>query len=496
MACTNNIRLRCCGDPSIIIEPCSGPYFGTFLTGSIYFDSNNICWEALTTAETRTSNYAFNPGNDGVVFTEYLGGTCIDCLNDYPSGVCPLADITPTPTTTETMTPTPTSTPSANLDCFNIELDSIFSVPSLDCPSNLNSEFLYTITFTGGNVTQDVIVYYEYTVSDPCIPSFQTLTGSTTIFSGTSLSFIFLYETWVDCGAPFFCQPYIEGSPVIVGSSVPCSSLQVTPTPTPSVTSTPTPTYVPDCALAGTMSIPPTPTPTPTIPVTPTRTPTMTPTRTPTSTVVTYPITITQPAGEFGTLCPSSISGWDVDVYAILYYITANGLPAEKLVTFGPGSGPFQSPQIGDAKQGTVATVRSFVKDQSVSPFQYCNKIYQSYVSEGGSDLALSPLLIQNPTGQTGQEVYAEYSFSVSGPRTFDNYVREVFTGTTSTPTPTITRTPTQTPTPTGACPPFGTFIRQECQPEPGCLPSNLGLYDVFADGACGEYVVYTGLCC
>lgn len=44
-------------------------------------------------------------------------------------------------------------------------------------------------------------------------------------------------------------------------------------------------------------------------------------------------------------------------------------------------------------------------------------------------------------------------------------------------------------------CPPFGTFLGQSCLTEISC-PSLLGLYDEFADGSCGSFVSWTGLCC
>ena len=138
------------------------------------------------------------------------------------------------------------------------------------------------------------------------------------------------------------------------------------------------------------------------------------------------PITITQPGGFFYSPCPSSISGWVVDAYARLFYTDVNGASVEEFITFGPGTGYGFSPKTGNAKYGTVATVRSYVLDSSSSAFEYCGKTYQSYISEGGTDLAVSSNLVQNPSGQTGTELYAEYTFTVSVPRTFDNYVRDI----------------------------------------------------------------------
>jgi len=49
--CSNTISLRCCSNNAIIITPCvptiDGTPFSNYTLGNVYFDSNNVCWEAV-----------------------------------------------------------------------------------------------------------------------------------------------------------------------------------------------------------------------------------------------------------------------------------------------------------------------------------------------------------------------------------------------------------------------------------------------------------------
>lgn len=82
MACSNYIYLRCCSDPSIVIQPCTptvnGTSNSTFTAGQTYTTTDGtygtLCWEAFTTHSG--SVYGYTLSNS---FTSYSGGLGTDC---------------------------------------------------------------------------------------------------------------------------------------------------------------------------------------------------------------------------------------------------------------------------------------------------------------------------------------------------------------------------------------------------------------------------------
>jgi hypothetical protein len=90
IVCSNNLYLVCCGDNTIVIQPCNPTIDSISDTGftnnNIYYDSNNICWSATNTPSSATTSnitntYTTFAGNCTTCQTSH-NGSCAT-LNDY-----------------------------------------------------------------------------------------------------------------------------------------------------------------------------------------------------------------------------------------------------------------------------------------------------------------------------------------------------------------------------------------------------------------------------
>ncbi|MGI9214786.1 MAG: hypothetical protein ACR2HS_03845, partial [Gammaproteobacteria bacterium] len=161
-------------------------------------------------------------------------------------------------------------------------------------------------------------------------------------------------------------------------------------------------------------------------------------TTTTTEAPILIPVTVVQPDGTFYRSCGEGMDGWEVDSYITIDYFDIDNNPVQQLVTFGPGSCDECSPKTIWALKGTAVTIKSYANDILVpSAFQYCNKIYQAYISEGSTDLAISDDLIQQPA-PTDNVVNAVYSYLLFSARVFTGYIRDL-----TSPPPTTTTTTT-----------------------------------------------------
>ena len=203
----NPFYLQCCSNPAIIVyEPfptINGIPNSMFTLGTVYFDANNVCWEAVALGpQTHT--------NTTIIYTATLGD-CIECIGMHPGDCSLLPEITPTPT--PTLTPTPTITPTETYDVYLFEdcCDSLNKFRFENVPGTLNIGDVYSIInplFTG---CATVIVY------SPIGPLYSA--------SGTTFT---QQVSCVSCGA---CP-----------SPTPTPTITPTNTPTPTITPTITPT--------------------------------------------------------------------------------------------------------------------------------------------------------------------------------------------------------------------------------------------------------------
>jgi len=82
MSCSNYFYLRCCSDPTIVIQPCTptvnGTSNSTFVVGETYTTTDGtygtLCWEAFSTHTGGVLTYTLSNS-----FTSYSGGLGTDC---------------------------------------------------------------------------------------------------------------------------------------------------------------------------------------------------------------------------------------------------------------------------------------------------------------------------------------------------------------------------------------------------------------------------------
>ena len=215
--------IQCCSNPSIIVFE-SNPTITNgfpgdqFVVGTVYFDSNDVCWEAIPSGpETYT--------NTTIIYTSTLDG-CAECLLAHTGDCSLLPEVTPTPTPTPTPTVTPTATEPYDIYLFQ------------DCcdPSN---------QFRFENVPGTLNVGEVWNILHPLF------SGCATVITYSIVGPIYSSGT--------FTGPYLD-----------CATCGICPSPTPTPTNTQTPTPTP--------TITPTNTQTPTVTPTNTQTPTVTPT--------------------------------------------------------------------------------------------------------------------------------------------------------------------------------------------------------------------------
>ena len=88
-SCSNNIYLKCCSDNTVVILPCNPTIDTTpdsvFIDNNIYFDSNNVCWEATSVPVSATTSNTVNS------YTSY-GGDCTSCIGDHNADCALLTD--------------------------------------------------------------------------------------------------------------------------------------------------------------------------------------------------------------------------------------------------------------------------------------------------------------------------------------------------------------------------------------------------------------------
>jgi hypothetical protein len=87
--CSNNIYLKCCSDNSVVIQPCN-PTIDTiadsfFVDGNVYYDSNDVCWEATNVPTSATTSNTVNS------YTSY-GGDCSSCIGEHNADCTLLTD--------------------------------------------------------------------------------------------------------------------------------------------------------------------------------------------------------------------------------------------------------------------------------------------------------------------------------------------------------------------------------------------------------------------
>ena len=167
---------------------------------------------------------------------------------------------TPPPTPDITPTPTPTNP----TGCFGISFQGTTTITN-NCggTSYPYSYETWRISYLNGNVNQDVDVFWQYYINDPCGSS-GPVGATATIPQGSSyVDVSFDSSIYIDCPPDPTCLELTAYMLGIVSADTSCSTLATTPTPTITSSQTPTPTT------------------TTTLTATPTKTPTQTPTATP-----------------------------------------------------------------------------------------------------------------------------------------------------------------------------------------------------------------------
>ena len=246
--CSNTISLRCCSNNAIIITPCvptiDGTPFSNFTLGNVYFDSNNVCWEAVDS----TSN-AYNTTNDYFTSTD-----CIDCQSSH-GGNCDETTNTP-PGECTCLLITVTALDIANSNGNVITPNGSVLVDAANCINGSGTTYVFTSPGTYTVCAQGISQPYYFQTD------IKQLGGTSTSSQTASAC-----STDDDCIVP---------TPTPTPTNTPTGTN--TPTPTPTNTNTPTNTGTPTSTPNVTPSNTGTPVPTPE--VTPSHTPTNTPTPT------------------------------------------------------------------------------------------------------------------------------------------------------------------------------------------------------------------------
>jgi hypothetical protein len=235
MSCPNTLKLRCCSNPTVIIQPCSpkidGVVWQSFILGNFYSDDNGVCWEAGE----------FSPITHYNTTNAYVTeSSCESCQLLYPLGDC---EILP-----------PVSGETCNcIDIFINDEDLLNATGNTNAPN--------------GSVIIDILACESESPT-----SFIFSTAGSAVYCGTLL------------GPPY----YYQDNDLVIATSTATQTANVCsqaedcalPTPTPTSTPTQTPTQTQTPTLTSTQTQTPTPTPTPTLTSTLTLTPTLTPTGT------------------------------------------------------------------------------------------------------------------------------------------------------------------------------------------------------------------------
>ena len=201
----NPFYLQCCSNPAVIVyEPfptVNGIPNSMFTLGTVYFDANDVCWQAVASGPETNSNTT-------IIYTSTLDD-CTACQTFHTGDCSVLPSITPTPT--------PTVTPTEAYDVYLFEdcCDSSNKFRFQNVPGTLNVGDIYQIVYPLFSGCATVITY--------------SVTGP--LFDGS--------------GATFTQQ-------ISCASCGPCA----TPTPTPTITTTPTvtPTITPTKTVTPTIT--------------------------------------------------------------------------------------------------------------------------------------------------------------------------------------------------------------------------------------------------
>lgn len=219
MSCTNLVNLRCCSNPSVIIRPCTptvdGVPFSSFVYGNIYYDGNDVCWEAVELGPPNyiASSNTFTTFRDDCTSCRVSHTAFCDKLTPLPTEDCYCIDVLISDTDIRT---------NAQGNTYP-SLNGVVMVDTVDCDSGLQVTNLFTMggsyKLCGTQLSDPY--YYQNDVLTISILSTATQSSTTCL-------------TADDCAEPSPSpSPTITPTPTVTPTITPTSSLTPTPTPTP-----------------------------------------------------------------------------------------------------------------------------------------------------------------------------------------------------------------------------------------------------------------------